>query len=257
MRSSVEDVPPACDGQKEKGGDGGRERGEGRASFGRRLRLIGWRRRSGLRLRADFQRVGAHRLGDVLQRYRAEIADLEIESRLDLPEGVVGDANPSGVSDTLKAGGDIDAVAHQVAVALLDHVAEMDADPKLDAPVRRDPSVAFDHRSLDFNGEVYCVDDTPELDNGSIAGALDDPTVVDGDGRIDQVASERPQPRQNPVLVGAGKTAVADDVGHQDRGQFAGLAHRAPLGVATLAQMPTSVRFCFRRQRPLTRAFLP
>ena len=33
-RSSIEDVPPACDGQKEKGGDGGRERGEGRASFG-------------------------------------------------------------------------------------------------------------------------------------------------------------------------------------------------------------------------------
>jgi hypothetical protein len=57
-----------------------------------------------------------------------EFADLEIESRLDLPEGVVGDANPSGLGDPLQARCDIDAVAHQVAVAFLDHVAEMDAD---------------------------------------------------------------------------------------------------------------------------------
>ena len=48
---------------------------------------------------------------------------------------------------------------------VLDHVAEMDADPKFDALVRRDLSVALDHRPLDFNGAVHCVDDTPELDN--------------------------------------------------------------------------------------------
>ena len=107
--------------------------------------------------------------------------------------------------------GDIDAIAHQVAVALLDHIAEMDADPKFDALVRRDPSIALDHRSLDFNGAVHCVDDAPELDNCAIAGALDDPAVVHGDGRIDQVAAERPQPRQNPVLVGSGKPRIADD----------------------------------------------
>ena len=71
----------------------------------------------------------------------------------------------------------------------------MDANPKLDAPVGRDPSVAFDHRSLDFNGEVHGVDDTAELDDAAVAGALDDATMMHGDGRIDQVASERPQPR--------------------------------------------------------------
>ena len=157
----------------------------------------------------------------------AEIADLEIESRLDLPEGVVGDANPSGLGDPLQARGDIDAVAHQVAVAFLDHVAEMDADPKFDALVRRDPSVALDHRPLDFNGAVHRVDDAAELDNCAVAGALDDATVVHGDGRIDQVASERPQPRQNPVLVGPGKPRIADDVGHQDRRDFARFAHGA------------------------------
>ena len=44
---------------------------------------------------------------------------------------------------------------------------------------------------------------------------------------IDQVAAQRPQPRQNSVLVGSGKPRVADHVGHQDRGQFSGFAHGA------------------------------
>ena len=93
----------------------------------------------------------------------------------------------------------------------------MDADPKFDALVGRDPGIALDHRPLDFNGAVHCVDDTPELDNCAIAGALDDAAVVHGDGRVDQVAAQRPEPRKNPVLVGPGKPRIADDVGHQDR----------------------------------------
>ena len=64
----------------------------------------------------------------------------------------------------------------------------MDADPKFDALVRRDPSVALDHRPLDFNGAVHRVDDAAELDNRAVAGALDDAAVMDGDGRVDQVA---------------------------------------------------------------------
>ena len=205
-RSSIEDVPAASGDQKEKGGDGGRERGEGRARFARqRLTPIGWWRRSGLTRRADLQRVGSHWLGDVLQRHGAEIADLQIEPPLHLTIGVVGDANPSGLGDPLQARGDIDAIAHQVAVALFDHVAEMDANPKFDALVRRDPSIALDHRPLDFNGAVHRVDDAAELDDAAVARALDYAPVMHSDGRIDQVASERPQPRQNPVLVGSGK----------------------------------------------------
>jgi len=42
--------------------------------------------------------------------------------------------------------------------------------------------------------------------------------------RIDKVAAERPEPRQNPVLFGSSKPRIADHVGHQDRGQFSGFA---------------------------------
>jgi hypothetical protein len=81
----------------------------------------------------------------------------------------------------------------------------VDANAEVDPLIRRDPSVALDHRFLDFKGRVHCVDDAPELDNRAVASALDNPAVVHGDGRIDQVASERPETRQNPVLVGSCK----------------------------------------------------
>jgi|HubBroStandDraft_6_1064221.scaffolds.fasta_scaffold952660_2 hypothetical protein len=55
----------------------------------------------------------------------------------------------------------------------------------------------------------------------------DDAPMVHGDGRIDQIAAQRPQPRQNPVLVGSGKPRIADDVGHQDRSELSSLAHGA------------------------------
>ena len=48
--------------------------------------------RRGLRHRghADLQRIGPHRLGDVLELRRAEVGDREIEPPLDLPIGVLG-----------------------------------------------------------------------------------------------------------------------------------------------------------------------
>ena len=56
--------------------------------------------------------------------------------------GVLGETDRAGSCDALNPRGDV-AIAHQVAVGFLDHVAEMDADPKLDALVRRDPKQRF------------------------------------------------------------------------------------------------------------------
>ena len=170
-----------------------------------------------LRRLADFKRIDPDRVGNVLQLGRAEIGDRKIQRPLDLTISVLGQAYRARLANTFQPRRDVDAVAHQVAVAFLDDVAEMDADPKFDALVRRDLGVALDHRFLDFNGAGHRVDDTPELDDCAIAGALDDAAVVHGDDRVDQVAAERPEPRQNPVLVGSGKPRIADHVGHQDR----------------------------------------
>ena len=53
----------------------------------------------------------------------------------------------------------------------------------------------------------------------------DDAAVMDRDRGIDQIASRRPEPRERAILIGAGKPAVSDDVGDQDRDKLTGLAH--------------------------------
>ena len=81
-----------------------------------------------------------------------------------LPVGVLGEADRAGLGDAFQARGDIDAVAHQVAVALLDDVAEMNADAKLDAAIRRHAGVALDHAVLHFDRAAHRVDHAAELD---------------------------------------------------------------------------------------------
>ena len=49
----------------------------------------------------------------------------------------------------------------------------------------------------------------------AVPGALDNAAVVHGNDRIDQVAAERPEPRQRPVFVRPCEPAIAGDVGHQ------------------------------------------
>ena len=113
---------------------------------------------------------------------RAEIGDGEIEPPLDLPIGVLGQTDRAGRGDALQPRGDVDAVAHQVAVALLDDVAQMNADAELDAPVGRHASIAFDHAVLHLDRAAHGVDHAAELDERAVAGALDDAPVMRGDG---------------------------------------------------------------------------
>ena len=109
------------------------------------------------------------------------------------------------------------------------------------AAFRRQAGVALDHSVLDLDGAAHRVDHAAEFDDRAVAGALDDAAMMESDGWVNEVATQRAQPRERALLVGTGEPAIADDIGDQDRGEFARLAHRAPLGVATLAQMPVAV----------------
>ena len=84
--------------------------------------------------------------------------------------------------------GDIDAVAHQIAVGLLDNVAQMNANPELDTSVRRYTRVS------DFDRAAHCVEDAAELDDVAVAGALNDAPMMRGDGGIDEIL-RRPRRR--------------------------------------------------------------
>ena len=85
---------------------------------------------------------------------------------------------------------------------------------KFDAFAGRDPYVALDHGVLHFECAAHRVDDAAELDDAAVAGALDDAAMMHGDCGVNQIAAQRPQPRQNPVLVGSGKPRIPDDIGH-------------------------------------------
>ncbi len=106
----------------------------------------------------------------------------------------------------------------------------MNADAKLDAPVRRQARVALDHAVLHLDRAAHRVDHAAELDDAAVAGALDDAAVMHGDGRVDQIAAERPEPRERAILVRSGEPAVADNVGDQDRRELARFPHGAPSG---------------------------
>ena len=63
-----------------------------------------------------------------------------------------------------------------------------------------------------FDRAAHGVDDAAELDDAAVAGALDDAAVMDRDGRIDQIAAQRAQPRKDAILVRPRKPAVTDHV---------------------------------------------
>ena len=106
----------------------------------------------------------------------------------------------------------------------------MNADAKFDAFFGRQAGIALDHSGLRFDGAAHRVDHAAELDDRAIAGALDDPAVMESDGGVDKVAAQRPQARERALFVGAGEPAVADDVCDKNRRELSGLGHGAPLG---------------------------
>jgi hypothetical protein len=125
-----------------------------------------------------------------------------------LPIGVLRQTNGTGLGHTFQSRGDVDTVAHQIAVALLDHIAQMDTDAKLDAPLGRKASVAFDHAVLHFDGAADCVNDASKFNDAAVASALHHTATMDSNGRCDQIAPECAQPRKRPLFVGTDKLAV-------------------------------------------------
>src|SRR5262245_50339658 len=201
---------------------------------------------------SNLNRIDMHRLCDVLEPGLAKIADGKLEPRSHLPVGVLRKTYGSRLGNVLQARRDVDAVTHQVAIAFLDDVAEMNADAKFDAPLRRQTGVALDHQVLNLDAATNSVDDTAKFHEDSITGSLHDASVVDGDCRIDQVASQGTQPCQRPVLVRSGQPAESDDVRREDRSKLSRLSHVRASGLATqyLRTRSTEIHFSSGSQFP-------
>ena len=199
-------------------------------------RRVDFRSRRRATRRADLDRVGSYGFDDVLQRRRCEIGDREIEPAFHLPEGVLGQTYCAGLGDALQSRCDIYAVAHEIAVALLHDVAEVNADPKHDALIVRRPGIAFGHRVLHRDRTSHRFHHAAEFDQRPIAHALEHPAVQTSDNGIDHVGAQRAQSCQRAILVGARHAAKANDVRRKNRSDFAPLGHCAPQADAKLPQ---------------------
>ena len=115
----------------------------------------------------------------------AEIGDGEIEPPFDLPIGVLGKTDRAGLGDSLQPRGNVDAVAHQVAVGFFDHVAEMNADAEINAAVVRHANIVLDEAILHRDGATHGLDHAAKLGDEPIASARYDPPVMVGDGGVD------------------------------------------------------------------------
>ena len=161
----------------------------------------------------DLDQIGAHRLRDVLELDGAKIAGLDFKPALYLPIGVVRETDGPRLPDPLQPRRDIDDIPHEVAVALLDNLPNMNADAKFDPPFRRHPGVALDEAILHFDGAARRVDHAAEFDDRAVASALDDAAVVGGDGGVDEIAPQRAYARKRSLLIHTGQPAESNDIG--------------------------------------------
>ena len=104
--------------------------------------------------------------------------------------GRAGETEAVRLGDAFELRRDIYAIPHQVAVAFLDHIAEMNANTELDAALGRKAGVTLDHSGLHLDGAPHSIDHAAKFNKDAISGALEDATVMEGGGGIDQVTSE-------------------------------------------------------------------
>ena len=174
------------------------------------------------------QRKRPDRIGDILELDRAGVADCGVEPPLDKPKRLLGETNASGLANAFESRGNIDAIAHQVAVGLLDHVPQVDANAELDAPLRWQADVSLCCAVLQLDSAIHGDNHAAKLDEAAVAGPLDDAPVMRVDGGIDEIAPKPPQPREGANLVRTGQLAVADDVRDQNSRDLTGSRHGEP-----------------------------
>ena len=129
--------------------------------------------------------------------------DSEIKPPFHLTIGVLRQTDRAWHGDAFQSRGDIDAVAHEIAVALLDDVADVNPDAELDSPVLRHAGVALDEAVLNLDRTANRVHDAAKLDDASITGAFHGTAVMRGNSRVDKVAAQTPETRERAILVGA------------------------------------------------------
>ena len=96
-----------------------------------------------------------------------------------------GKTDTTWVGKSLKTCRDVDTVSQEIAV-LLDDVAEVDTDTKLEPLIFRCIPLAFSHAGLNLHGGTNSVNDATEFNQEFVSRRFDNSTTVFADFRIDK-----------------------------------------------------------------------
>ena len=124
---------------------------------------------------------------DVLELLFACILEGDIELAPNLPVRVIGDANATGLRQSLQTRCHIHAVAENV-TSIDDDVADIDAHAELDALLIWHLGIALGHPALDIKSAAHCLHYAAKLSQQPIAGVLDNTAAVFRNLRIDEGA---------------------------------------------------------------------
>src|ERR1051325_5779643 len=108
------------------------------------------------------------------------------------------DANPARLRQPFKTGGDIDAIAEDIA-ALHDDIALVNTDTKVDPFRIGDTRVALSQFALHFGRTSQSSNDAAELDEQTVSRGLHQPTAMFGNPRVYDLGANGPEPAERPL----------------------------------------------------------
>ena len=157
---------------------------------------------------------------DVLQGQAAKIGKARLEPACDSLVNSARDQYASCRRLCFQSRCNVHAVAVEI-ISLDDHVAKMKTDAEYDS-LRVGPSrVDVVHGLLELDRRRQGVDGAGELYERAVADQLDQPAAIPRDRWVEAPLSMLAQSRQCSTLVAPHEAGVADDVGSENRHQFA------------------------------------
>lgn len=129
-----------------------------------------------------------------------------------------GNSHTPRLTRLFEACRDVDAATEEV-VVLDDDIAQMDADAKDDALVRRNRGIAGRQGALHIQRRLHRIHRAGELDENAVAGGFDHTPAVLLDLGIDNFFTMGPKLGQGARFVDLHQTAVADNIRRQNGGK--------------------------------------
>jgi hypothetical protein len=157
-------------------------------------------------------------LGDVLELLRPKIIEAEVELGPDVLVNCARDDHTAGLCQAFQSSGDIYPIPNHI-VVLHNHIAKIDANVKLDAPVLGGVIVALSHALLKRDSTPDGIYNAHKYHEQTIPHRLHNLPPVLGDAGFDQLAEQRIKPLERTFFVSTHQPRVADNVGCDDRRQ--------------------------------------